>query len=992
MRQLALTLIVALLVAAQTAWAQVDLSTLSYDDESKTYSISSEEDLKTLSAYVEAGNNCEGLTFQVTTSIQFTTEPFPGESNFTAIGSSDHPFCGTFDGGNNNGYSIKGIVINASTYYQGLFGYVGEYEKNATIRNVTIENSEINSTASYVGGIVGYNEYGTIENCTSSATISSTGSNCENYGGIAGKNSGTIEYCTSHATVSSEGGYCQKYGGIAGENSGSIEYCTSSAVVSEKKEVNNDSNYGGIAGSNNRGTIANCTSHAKVSALHNCGGIAGESMGGTLSNNFAINAEIKSTNVDKIGAIVGFNYNYKAILTNNYYYKCDANGETEQIGAQSDDWTDNNGAVPAKNPVKLTLPECFEVTDGVLFGIDYVEKGSTIQFAPKLGYTKPTSVSILRGESLTPNTYGFYTVKVDKDMTIVAESTPTEQYEISTVADLIIFSISVNKGNNFEGKTITVTANIKLPAPEEEGKSNFTAIGTSGHPFCGTFDGGGFTISGIRISASTNDQGLFGCIDDATVQNVTIDETMISSTGSECSYYGGIVGYNYCGTIENCTSSATVSATGEYCRYYGGIVGLNAEGTIANCTSSAKVSATGEYCNYYGGIAGYQDGTLSNNIAINAEISATEDIGAIAGGQDYNTLTNNYYYNCTINGEKSPTGVGFGSNDVNEAEYPDGAVPADFLIDGDSEESVVVSETIDDQIVIFRRSFKTGITATVILPFGFDADTYFKDKGTFHTLDEVSYNNETSQWEATPSEAIDAIEANHPYIFKPLADFDFVVFKGVKVEQNTGISKASSEIEISVETKAEKWNLVGVYTNKTWSVRTPNEYGFAAKQISYTDNETQEEVNITAGEFVRAGANAKMKPTRAYLRYTGDNVVLNPGIQSKSAAELPDRIVLIFPDETASVIDNPSDDPSDSGDVTTPTSELVNPAVSAKVWAYDKTIFIAAAPNTAYRIIDANGRLLKESTTQTDRDEIRLGSRSGIVIVIIGGRAYKVNY
>jgi len=151
LRQLALTLIVALLVAAQTAWAQ-DLSKLTYDVESETYSISSEQDLKTLSAYVEAGNNCEGLTFQVTTSIQFTTEPSPGESNFTAIGTSAHPFCGTFDGGNTNGYSIKGIVINASTDYQGLFGCVGKYGKYATIRNVTIEDSEINSTAGSVGG------------------------------------------------------------------------------------------------------------------------------------------------------------------------------------------------------------------------------------------------------------------------------------------------------------------------------------------------------------------------------------------------------------------------------------------------------------------------------------------------------------------------------------------------------------------------------------------------------------------------------------------------------------------------------------------------------------------------------------------------------------------------------------------------------------------------------------------------------------------------
>ena len=57
-----------------------------------------------------------------------------------------------------------------------------------------------------------------------------------------------------------------------------------------------------------------------------------------------------------------------------------------------------------------------------------------------------------------------------------------------------------------------------------------------------------------------------------------------------------------------------------------------------------------------------------------------------------------------------------------------------------------------------------------------------------------------------------------------------------------------------------------------------------------------------------------------------------------------------------------------------------------------KTVYIAAAPNTAYRIIDANGRVLKDGITQSDRDEVRLGRSSGIVVVIINGKTYKVAY
>jgi hypothetical protein len=323
-----------------------------------------------------------------------------------------------------------------------------------------------------------------------------------------------------------------------------------------------------------------------------------------------------------------------------------------------------------------------------------------------------------------------------------------------------------------------------------------------------------------------------------------------------------------------------------------------------------------------------------------------------------------------------------------------GAVHADLVIFGDSDQPVVTTAVESNQTVVYRRSFKEGVTATVILPFSFTASDYFKNKGSFHTIDQVFYDNKTSQWVAKTSDDIDEIEANKPYIFKPSADFYLVAFKGVDIQKTKdGLTKAATEDDATsfeTETNAKDWTLVGVYTKKTWSQRTANEYGFAAKQISYTDNETQVKVNITAGEFVRAGENATIKPTRAYLRYTGTDATLNPGIQTKSAAELPDRIVLVFPGETASVID-PSDDPTDNGNISTPISELT-PAANVKVWSHDKTIYISAQPGTDYRIIDLGGRTLRTATTLSDRDEIRLGIHTGIVIVIINGQSYKIMY
>ena len=921
------------------------------------------------------------------------------ENNFTPI--SD--FNGFFDG---NGKTISGIRIYEEKedydLAQGLFRVIGEF---GTVQNVNLSDTRITGKGSgtgflVIGGIAATNSpESIISGCTVANDVAINAvSDIILIGVIVGNNNnGEVSGCASSATFtanfSSDNGYILSVGGVVGQNDGTLK--------------------------NNR---ANGVKFPVLTGENVCGGaIAGLWYGGKLENNFYSSCSV-GEKVVTTGIGIG------------------AQGEGENIIVENKDVEGNNGAVPAT--VVITAEEGITITPKEGFfsnalGNYSAIPGTTVVFNI-VDANNPNGISggqvqlysYADGKYISINAEGYYyfivpesdvTIKRDKVLDIWGKDRDGSKdlpYLITTTIELDLLAARVNAGESFEDKYFELGNDIEYTYSTESNngastENNFTAIGNDSKQFNGTFNGANYTISGIRINMpSGNFQGLFGYIGSrANVHDVNLDDVEIHAER----HVGGIAGYNNGGTISNCTSNAKVSASFLLC---GGIAGFNGGGTISNCTSNADVSGSmsvggiagangnsgtiknctscatvsSNMANGCGGISGSNSGSLSGNLVINATISGQLNVGAINGPDLGGTYSHNYYYNCTVNGGENATNVGCNGKDIDDTDNPDGAVHADLIIDGDSEDAVVVRDTKENQTVAFRRSFKTGITATVILPFGFYADTYFKDKGTFHTLDEVSYNNETSQWEAKPSEAITEIAANKPYIFKPLADFDFVVFKGVKVEKNTGISKASSEIEISVETNAEKWNLVGVYTNKTWSVRTPNEYGFAAKQISYTDKETKEEVNITAGEFVRAGANAKMKPTRAYLRYTGDNVVLNPGIQSKSAAELPDRIVLIFPDETASVIDNPSDDPSDSGDVTTPTSELVNPAVSAKVWAYDKTIFIAAAPNTPYRIIDANGRLLKESATQTDRDEIRLGSRSGIVIVIIGGKAYKVNY
>ena len=264
---------------------------------------------------------------------------------------------------------------------------------------------------------------------------------------------------------------------------------------------------------------------------------------------------------------------------------------------------------------------------------------------------------------------------------------------------------------------------------------------------------------------------------------------------------------------------------------------------------------------------------------------------------------------------------------------------------------------------MYLRKLKKGVTSTITLPFDFNASSM---DGIFYQLTSVN----TDDWTAGANIVTGTLSANTPYLFLPNADIEQVMFPEVTLTPTTG----SNSVKID-----DHWTFHGVYEKILWETAPDNHYGFSA--INKGDN-------IAAGDFVKIGQYVRIKPTRAYLTY-------NDGI-SKSAIVLPDRIQVVFSDEEiASVIDpidTPTDDTQTDDDITTPVSEQPAQASNVKVWSYEKTIYIQAAPMTDYCIIDATGRVLRSATTQTDRDEIRLGHHDGIVIVIINHKTYKINY
>lgn len=143
-------------------------------------------------------------------------------------------FNGTFDG---QGHTISGVMINnSSSDDQGLFGVFG---KSAKVRNLVIANSYIsggNNTGAVVGATDGTSEDASlIENCHVMESVTITGTEGANYGGIAGFSGGSIIACSSAAMMSAQGnntagivgsGYmidqCLYYGTILPANASTI--------------------------------------------------------------------------------------------------------------------------------------------------------------------------------------------------------------------------------------------------------------------------------------------------------------------------------------------------------------------------------------------------------------------------------------------------------------------------------------------------------------------------------------------------------------------------------------------------------------------------------------------------------------------------------------------------------------------------------------------------------------------------------------------------
>ena len=583
-------------------------------------------------------------------------------TQWTPIGTKTKPFTGTFDGCN---FTISGLSINDSNKdYVGLFGYVGE---NGTVKDVTLADSYVSGNER-VGGICGYNKGGTLQGCHNTGTVSGT----QSVGGVCGenRNSGIIQKCDNAGTVS---GTEYSIGGVCGVNvanlnsTPTIQECYNTGTVSGADTV------GGVCGKNIGGTVKKSYNIGTVSGSYT-GGVCGwnENSSYSATVNGCYNTGTVS-GATKVGGVCGYNQNSDTV-TNCYYLE----GTSANAFGDGSDGTNcasktelqfQNGdvAYQLQSDLNITTQVWGQRIDGTGETDDHPVLNSTSAYT-----VHPAAPgSICKRYSNTPDQT--FTEHAYDDKTRICsrcgESKPLEAvngyYEIYNQDQLREFANLVNTTSDGETKINACLMNdITMDGTE------WTPIGTDTISFTGTFEGQGYTISGLTCTDTNKDHvGLVGYAIDATIQNVTVQgatlngrdyigsvcgylsggtitnchavETVIGKTGREAQskYRGGIVGYIIGNTnVTGCTNSGTVSGL----NFLGGIVGQAQQATVQRCFNSGAVTGNSSPI---GGIVGFANqATVQDcgNTGTVTRIGSNEGCGGIAGSAEAGSIQNCY--------------------------------------------------------------------------------------------------------------------------------------------------------------------------------------------------------------------------------------------------------------------------------------------------------------------------------------------------------------
>lgn len=590
------------------------------------YQISSGDELYWFAAYVNGDPGKENGNY--TACAVLTADIYVSEPWTTPI----MCYSGTFDG---NGHTISGL--QKTIRGGGDIGLFGTTEEGSVICNVGI----VNCSFSLIGG------GGSV-------------------GGVCGTNNGTITNCYNTGTVYGTPGLV---GGICGTNNGTITNCYNTG------SVNNGQESGGVCGLNcENGTITNC--YYLIGTAK--GGIAG-------ADDTPGSAEVKDATQFASGEVAwllngerseGAEENPLAWYQNigvDSYPVLDSRHKTVYCGYKDCTLSYSN------NQAELRESPVHHYDNGICKACKAYQPA-----------TLTTDTYDINGDNTNDNVYEignagqlyWFAGLVNGDASVCnydANTNASGTKQNKAAYAVLTADIVVNSGIG-EGKTMLESLEYDASGNVTNGSSfvAWTPIGFNYENYIGTFDGKGYTVSGLYFNDSSKEKvGLFGYVDsggkisnvgvldsyfqfrmfgggvcgrnDGEISNCYNSSTVVETSGN--GHAGGVCGYNYGGKVLNSYNNGIISGSTNT----GGVCGYNqSNGEITNCYNSGTVSGKGE-TNQIAGVCGHNDSNCTISGCYNTGTVSGQNLGGVC--EDNHGTVKNCYNTGKVSGQNICGGV-----------------------------------------------------------------------------------------------------------------------------------------------------------------------------------------------------------------------------------------------------------------------------------------------------------------------------------------------
>lgn len=338
---------------------------------------------------------------------------------------------------------------------------------------------------------------------------------------------------------------------------------------------------------------------------------------------------------------------------------------------------------------------------------------------------------------------------------------------------------------------------------------SFTPVGDSEAQFSGTLNGQGFAIKNLTISTESNDVGLFGSTDDATISNLKLVDFSISASAHTAALVGAasftqisdvrvegaeITGTDNVGALVGQMGAGTVyrsSATGITIQanssQIGGLIGSAAGGAFI-IDSYAQGSVTSP-SNFIGGLIGHMDSGPVQLVSSYADVdifSTGNHVGGLVGyttGSGGQSISHSFSASSLMVGTtEESTGALFGTSNATTLDlwFDDGASSWDSCVGAGS--ALCTAANSDNSTPNY---FKNNNTVAPLDEWDFDG-VWVASSGAYPSLKPLTYTGVTGAPNSNDADADGTDDSYQPNVHSVRSEAG--IWSTIKIPSGNGCS------------------------------------------------------------------------------------------------------------------------------------------------------------------------------------------------------------